>query len=218
MGPLRLALPKGRLLEGVRARLVSAGVTLGFASDRDYRPSTSDPDLTAKLVKARAVPQLVALDRFGAGFCGLDLVREADYEQVVPVLDLGLNPVELVVAVPADRAGLLDDPPRRPLLIASEYERLADRWALARNLAHITLQTWGSTEAYAPEDADVVFDCVETGRTLAANGLVVIERLFASTTHLVASRAALEDPARRPALDALVARLAAARPPTQETA
>ena len=207
---LRLALPKGRLQDGVLSLLAEAGVTFAFQSDRDYRPVVSDPRLAAKLVKVRAVPQLVALGNFELGFCGLDLVREADYEQVVPLLDLGLSPVELVVAVRAGDEDIVTHPPKRPLLIASEYVQLADRWALERNLAHITIQSWGSTEAYAPEDADIVFDCSETGTTLAANGLVVLERLMHSSTHLVAHGPALDVPEVRALIDELSARLAQA--------
>jgi ATP phosphoribosyltransferase len=191
---MRLALPKGRLLDGVLSRLAAAGLRFTFASDRDYSPAASDLAVRAKLIKPRAIPQLVALGNFDAGFCGLDLVREGGYDDCLPLLDLGLNRVEIVVAVPRGNESILRDPPRRPVLIATEYERMADEWALRHGLAHITIQTWGSTEAFAPEDADIVFDCMETGRTLAANGLVVIERLMTSATHLVAHRRAAESP------------------------
>lgn len=188
---LRIALPKGRLLEGVLHLLSQAGLTFEI-TDRNYTPIASDPRVRAKIVKARAVPQLVALGNFDAGFCGLDLVEEASYEDLVVVLELGLNPVDLVVAVSPDQVDILENPPKRPVLIATEYERIADRWALAHNLAHITIQTHGSTEGYAPEDADIVFDCRETGRTLAQNDLVVIDELLSSSTCLVANRFALE--------------------------
>lgn len=203
---MRIALPKGRLLENVLALLEQAGLSFVFAHARNYRPTCNQAGVSAKLVKVRAIPQLVALGNFDVGFSGLDLLREADYDQVVPLLDLGLNPVELVVAVPRGKETIVDDPPRRPLLIATEYVNIADRWALERNLAHITIQTWGSTEAYAPEDADIVFDCTETGTTIAANDLVVIDRIVRSSTWLVANRAALEA-ATRASIDDLTARL-----------
>ena len=191
---MRFALPKGRLLAGVTELLARAGLTFAFDNDRDYSGVGSVEGTSGKLIKARAVPQMVALGNFEVGFCGIDLVRESDYEQVQPLLDLQLNAVTIVVAVPRARAGILANPPRRPLLIATEYERLADAWAFKQGLAHITIQTHGSTEAYVPEDADIIVECVETGRTLEANGLVVVEQLFRSTTHLVANRMALADP------------------------
>jgi ATP phosphoribosyltransferase len=142
---MRLALPKGRLLEGVLALLARAGLPFTFQGARDYRPACGDPDVAARLFKPRAIPP--------------------------------------------------------------EYPGLAGRWALRHNLAHIALQTWGSTEAYAPDDADVVLDCVETGRTLEANGLVVLERVARSATHLAASRAALDDASRAARIHDLARRL-----------
>jgi len=206
---MRLAIPKGRLMSGVLDRLTRAELELSFAGDRDYRPRCNDPRVTARLFKPRAIPQLVAMGRYDAGFCGLDLVLESGYEQVLPLADLGLNAVELVVAVPRGLAGLLKSPPKRPVVIATEYPMLASRWALEHNLAAIVLQTWGSTEAYAPDDADVVLDCVETGRTLEANGLVVLERLARSTTWFVVEKRALDDPERGPTLRELATRLEA---------
>lgn len=205
---MRIALPKGRLLDGVLKLLAAAGMVFRFRDDRDYRPTTTTPNVEAKLLKVRAIPQMVALGNFDVGFCGLDLIREAGYEQVEPILDLGLNCVTLVVAVPHDKRHLMDELPPRPLLIATEYENIADRWATDRNLAHVTIQTWGSTEAYAPDDADIVFDCIETGRTMAANNLVVIDRIMASSTHLVANYAALNSTETGPAITALRASLA----------
>ena len=192
---MRIALPKGRLWPQASALLKASGIDLTFLEGgRDYSPLSADPRVRAKVVKTRAIPQLVALGNFDAGFCGLDLVREAGYEEVVPFADLGLNGVQIVVAAPRSSAWILENPPKRPIVIATEYLRLADEWAMRNNLAHITIQTWGSTEGYAPEDADLVFDCVETGKTLEANGLVILEKLFSSTTYFVVNRSVLDSP------------------------
>ncbi len=204
---MRFALPKGRLLSGVTDLLEKTGLTFHFDNDRDYSGEGSVAGTSGKLIKARAVPQMVALGNFEVGFCGIDLVRDSGYEQVVPLLDLGLNGVIIVVAVPRARADILENPPRRPLLIATEYERLADAWAFEHGLAHITIQTHGSTEAYVPEDADIIVECVETGRTLEANDLVAVEELFPSTTHMVANRMALEDVQKGEQIRALVEQL-----------
>jgi ATP phosphoribosyltransferase len=204
---MRLALPKGRPLKGALELLERAGITFRFDSDRDYTAESNEPGLVGKLIKARAVPQMVALGNFDAGLCGLDVVSEASYEQCLPLLDLGLARVELVVAVVKGKEQILTSPPRRPILIATEYERIADAWASRHGLAHITIQTWGSTEAYPPDDADIILDCVETGRTLEANNLTAIERLLVSTTHLVANRLALEGASARAEIERLAARL-----------
>ena len=191
---MKIALPKGRLYEGVVAMMRQSGVSFARSSNRSYHPSCSDPEVDAWIRKVRAIPQLLSLGLFDVGFCGLDLVKEADYDNVVPLLDLGLNPVRIIVAVHTSQRDILTDPPKRPILIATEYERLADQWAMEHNLAHITVQTFGSTEGYPPLHADIAFDCVETGATLEANGLVIIDELFNSTTWLIANRAALSHP------------------------
>jgi ATP phosphoribosyltransferase len=101
-------------------------------------------------------------------------------------VDLGLQRVRLLAA--AADPHILEQPPPRPLAIATEFPLIADRWATARNLAHICLHTWGSTEAWAPTYADLVVDVVETGETMAANGLSVLDELLVSTTVLIARR------------------------------
>lgn len=199
MDPIRLLLPKGRLLPGVCDVLSRVGITFEYTSDRDYKPRViSEANaFTARVVKPRAIPQLLALEQFDVGFVGCDITLEADYESVKILLELELNRVELVVAVAKGQEDLLVNPPKRPLVIATEYESLAHRWAMRRGLAHICVQTYGSTEGYAPDIADIVFDCCETGKTIEANGLVIIDRLMKSSTSLVANPFQYSDDKRR---------------------
>ncbi|MBI2482929.1 ATP phosphoribosyltransferase [Candidatus Uhrbacteria bacterium] len=208
-----LALPKGRLFEGVREVLANAGIQFQQSNPRSLHLQVSDPAWTATLFKARAIPQLVAHGFSVLGVTGRDCVEDAAYDSVVPLFDFGTNPVELVVAA-AQGSDLLAHLPPRPLVIATEYEGIASRWAFDRGLAHIILSTRGATEAYAPGIADLVLDCVETGATIAANGLTIIDRLLASSTLLVTNRAALEDPAHLMPMSALLAQLHVAHPDT----
>ncbi len=201
---MQIALPKGHLQAGVIEYLAAHGYSFAFASDRDYHPRVSDPSVRARMFKVRAIPQLVHLGLCEVGFCGRDVIEETGYELVVSLLDLCLNPVRLVVAVARGMEDMLVHPPRRPLLIATEFVNIADRWALRRNLAHITLQTYGSTEVYAPDLADVVIDTCETGRTIEANGLVIVEQLLSSTTWLIANAFALQNPTTSLAIESFV--------------
>ncbi|HBK35123.1 MAG: ATP phosphoribosyltransferase [Candidatus Uhrbacteria bacterium GW2011_GWE2_40_58] len=200
---MNLVLPKGRLFEGVVVLLRQSGIKITRPSDRCYHPSCSDPMIDVWIRKPRAIPQLLSLGLFDVGFCGLDLIKEAGDAQLVPLLNLGLNPVVIVVAVHTSQRDLLSTPPKRPILIATEYERLADEWAMKQNLAHITIQTFGSTEGYPPVHADLVMDCVETGETMEANGLIILETLFESSTWLVANKKALKDPVVSPRIQHL---------------
>jgi len=200
---MKLALPKGRLWPGVERVLAVAGFVFAQPHPRAYTLEGSDPLLQAKLYKPRAIPQLVALGICDVGFVGLDLVKESGYEQVIILLDLGLNPVEIVVAVHQSTPDLLEQPPKRPLVIATEYVNLAHQWALKRGLSHIVIQTWGSTEGYAPIEADIVFDCTETGATIEANGLIQVDHITNSSTHLIANVDALQDPIKRQYIERL---------------
>lgn len=210
---VKLGLPKGRLLDPVVRFLREVGYEPLLHGEgvehlgRTYHLDCSDDNFDLWVLKVRALPQMIALGAIDVGFCGLDLLEEAGYEQVVPVLDLGLNPVTLVVAVPEGKEDIVKNPPKRPLVIATEYENIADRWAAKHGLAHITIQTFGSTEAYAPAFADIVFDCVDTGRTLEANNLVVIDEIVKSATHLVVRDSVLTDPQQSPAVEHLQLRL-----------
>jgi ATP phosphoribosyltransferase len=202
---MRIALPKGRLLPGVLQ------VMAGFGFDFPERAYTAvSREITAKLVKARAIPQLVAHGIVDLGCVGLDCVADRAYENAVPLRDLGLNRVEIMVALARSQRDLLLSPPPRPLVIATEYPGIGSRWAQERGLAHILVETFGSTEGYAPDLADVVIDCVETGATMEANGLVIVEHLMTSTTWLIANRLLLEDPDGRRKVEAFVGRLALA--------
>src|SRR5438034_4032885 len=117
--------------------------------------------------------------------------------------DTGLDPVQVVAAAPKTLLveGRL---PARRLVVASEYERLAERWIAHSGLSAECVRSYGATEVFPPEDADVIVDNTATGATLEANGLVVVDELMRSSTRLYANPAALEDPARRRRVDDLV--------------
>jgi len=87
--------------------------------------------------------------------------------------------------------------PARHLTVASEYERLAADWIAARSLDAEFVKSFGATEVFPPEDADVIVDNSATGNTLKANDLVVVDTLMPSSTRLYASPHAIEDSAKR---------------------
>jgi len=135
------------------------------------------------------------------------LVREnrsrGKSEPEFELLDTGLDPVRLVAAAPVAllEGGVL---PRRPLVIASEYQRLTQDWIGLRALDASFLRSYGATEVFPPEDADLIVDNTATGATLAANNLAIVDELMASTTRLIAHPAALADPLRRGGIERLV--------------
>lgn len=198
--PLHLALPKGRMQREVFRLLDEAGLPVASA-DRDYRPRLPDASLTAKLLKPQNVVEMLAAGSRDLGFTGRDWVEELDVE-LVELLDTGLDPVRLVAAAPPD---VLEDGrlPRRSMIVASEYERLTRSWIARRGLDGTFLKSFGATEVFPPEDADLVVDLTATGATLRAHGLRVAEELMASSTRLYASPQAMADPSRRRRIEEL---------------
>ncbi len=200
-GPLELALPKGRMQEGVFALLADAGIHVR-AGSRGYRPSVSLPGIEAKILKPQNVVEMLASGTRDVGFAGADWVRELGAD-LVEVLDTGLDAVRLVAAAPA---GLLADGrlPRRALVIASEYEQITRAWMRAEEIEARFVRSYGATEVFPPEDADCIVDIAASGDTLKANGLVVFAELMLSSTRLYASRRAYEDTGKRAGIERLV--------------
>jgi ATP phosphoribosyltransferase len=198
---VRLALPKGAIEPGVNALLADAGIELR-AGARSYRPQLSLDGFEAKVLKPQNVVEMVHAGSRDLGFAGADWIAELD-ANVVELLDTGLDPVRIVAAAPE---ALLENGalPARPLVVASEYARLAANWIERRRLAATLVRSYGATEVFPPEDADVVVDNSASGSTLRANRLVVVDELLTSSTRLVANPRALDDLARRAPIERLV--------------
>lgn len=138
-----------------------------------------------RFVKARSIPQMLMLSDYDFGICGSDIVENSMYDSLIKVRSFPMDKdVRLVAAVLGKNRNLLTNPPRRPIVIATEYPNIAHDWAESKGLSHIVLHTFGATEGFAVEDADIVIDVVETGETLEQNGLVQIEDVSYVSTGL----------------------------------
>ena len=207
---LRLALPKGRITEEVVKLLAAAGLPVR-SNGRSYRPQVSEPGIEAKYLKPQNIPRLIEIGAHDCGFTGHDWVVESGAD-VVQVLDTGLDPVTLVAAAPeASDSGAVapagsrpgEAPAGRPLIVASEYESITRRYLDGRGRPYLFIRTFGATEVFPPEDADMILDLVATGTTLRENHLVVVDEVLKSSTRFVASRAALADPEKAERIDML---------------
>lgn len=198
---LRMALPKGRMQQGVFQLLADAGVQVRV-DERGYRPVLSLERVEAKLLKPQNIIEMLHAGSRDVGFAGADWVRELGVE-LVEVLDLGLDPVRLVFAAPPSLLinGKL---PPRPITVATEYVNLAQQWMQANGVQGSVIRSYGATEVFPPEDADCIVDNSATGSTLRANGLEIVADVMRSSTRLYAQAAAMEDPARRARIDDLV--------------
>lgn len=198
---VHLALPKGRIESQIVRLMSDAGLELR-GGDRGYRPRLPVPGFEVKLLKPQNIVEMLAAGSRDIGFAGADWVAEKDAD-LVELLDTGFDPVRLVAAAPL---ALLEDGslPKRRLTVASEYERLALVWIREWGLTADFVHSYGATEVFPPEDADLIVDNTATGETLSANGLTVVDELLTSTTRLYASPIALDSPEKKSAIDGLV--------------
>lgn len=198
---LRLGLPKGRMEQGVLGLLGDAGIDVRTGS-RSYRPVVGLEGVEAKMLKPQNIVEMLHMGSRDIGFAGADWVSELDAD-LVELLDTGMDPVQVVAAAP--ELFLVDGKlPEQHLLIASEYERLTRRWIESSGMDAQVVRTFGATEVFPPEDADIIVDNTATGSTLRANGLEIVHELMRSTTRLYANPAAMEDPEKREIIDLLV--------------
>ncbi|MBW2730951.1 MAG: ATP phosphoribosyltransferase [Deltaproteobacteria bacterium] len=197
---LRVALPKGRMYEGVVKLLAGAGIELR-ASGRSYRPTLNLEDAEVKLLKPQNIVEMLHMGSRDVGFAGADWAAELNAD-LHEVLDIGLDPVRVVAAAPIAflEGGALPD---KPMVVVSEYEQLTKAWIARRGLDATFLRAYGATEVFPPEDADVIVDNTATGSTLVANKLQIVDTVMTSSTRLYASRQAMADPSRRTRIEDL---------------
>ena len=199
MSKLRILIPKGRIYDNVSRLFMDAGFSITLA-DRTYRPLLGVDWLDAKIMKPQNVGELLELGSHDAGFTGVDWIRESSAD-VEEILDLGFDRVRIVAAVPIN----FDDASLRAkkLVVATEYVNLAEGWLKSAGYNYRILRTYGATEVFPPDDADMIIDNTSSGQTLKDNGLKIIGTLLESSTRFVASRSALSDPEKRRRIDEL---------------
>ena len=193
MEKLKILLPKGRIYQNVIALLSGAGIKVDLP-ERAYRPTVNQDDLEAKVMKPQNIGKLLELGSHDVGFTGRDWIQETNAD-VEEIMDLGFDKVRIVAAVP----NALDDKTlaERKVIVATEYEQIARRWLESRKQKFLIVRTYGATEVFPPDDADMIIDNTATGRTLMENGLRIVDTILTSSTCMFASKKALQDPAKK---------------------
>ncbi|MBM4147783.1 MAG: ATP phosphoribosyltransferase [Lentisphaerae bacterium] len=199
MKKLVLGLPKGSLQETTFAIMQKAGYTVK-ATSRSYAPDVDDPEIEARLLRAQEISRYVELGVLDAGITGHDWVVEngSDVHEVCELLyaKQGFRPVRWVLAVPEDSAirRVEDLQGKR---IATEAVGLTRRFLEERGVTADIEFSWGATEAKAPDLVDAIVELTETGSSLRANKLRIVEEVLQSTTRMIAGRAAWADQWKR---------------------
>ncbi len=202
---LMLGLPKGSLEESTKALFAKAGWKI-TTSSRSYKPSIDDPELDGRFVRAQEVARYVAHGFFDCGLTGWDWVQENNAD-VVEVCDLVYSRASTlksrwVLCVPeaspvktaADLAG------KR---VATELMETTKRWFAARNIPALVEFSWGATEVKVPDLVDAIVDITETGSSLRANKLRIVDTLLETNTKLIANKAAWADLAKRKKIETI---------------
>jgi ATP phosphoribosyltransferase len=183
-----------------------AGYKITFAS-RSYYPTIDDPEIQCTLIRAQEMPRYVQDGSLDCGLTGYDWILEND-AKVKEVAELVFSkvsrrPVRWVLAVPNDSPvrAVKDLQGKR---VATEVVNLTRRWLRERGVEAQVEFSWGATEVKPPRLADAIVEVTETGSSLRANNLRIVEELLQSTTRFIANERAYADPWKREKIDDMV--------------
>jgi ATP phosphoribosyltransferase len=196
---LKIGLPKGSLQESTFRLLAKAGYHFSVSS-RSYFPSIEDDELQAILIRAQEIAKYVEDGVFDVGLTGKDWIME-NRAEVVEVTSLSyakstMRPVRWVLAVPndSDIKGVKDLEGKR---ISTEIVNLTEDWLKENGVKAEVEFSWGATEVKAPTLVDAIVEITETGGSLRANNLRIVDELLTSRTMLIANKKSWENPAKR---------------------
>ena len=215
---LKLGLPKGSLQDATIQLFARAGFNI-YASTRSYFPAIDDPEIDCMLIRAQEMARYVADGVLDAGLTGQDWIAEHAAANggggaVEPLADLvyakqSFGKVRWVLAVPEDsRYRTAED--LEGATIATELVRATQAYFAERRVTVNVEFSWGATEVKPPTLADAIVEVTETGSSLRANRLRVIDTVLESNTQLIANPASLQDDWKRTKLQNIALLLRAA--------
>lgn len=212
MKKLVLGLPKGSLQEATFQMMKKAGFSVR-AGSRSYIPSVDDPELDLRLIRAQEISHYVELGMLDAGMTGHDWIVEngSDVHEVSELIyaKQGLRPVRWVVAVPeASPIKTVED--LQGKRIATEAVGLTKQYLAEHGVEAEVEFSWGATEVKAPDLVDAIVELTETGSSLRANNLRIVETVIESTTRLIANHDAWGDEWKRTKIEQLAMLLSGA--------
>ena len=200
-----LGLPKGSMEDSTIGLFAKAGWKIS-ASSRSYKPSINDPELDGRFVRAQEVSRYVEHGFFDCGLTGYDWIQE-NGSDVVEVCDLiysraSAKKSRWVLCVPED------SPVRRAedlagKRIATELVSTVRKYFAARQVPVTVEFSWGATEVKVPDLVDAIVDITETGSSLRANKLRIVDTLLETNIKLIANRASWADPAKRKKIETI---------------
>jgi ATP phosphoribosyltransferase len=202
---LKLGLPKGSLQDSTLELFANAGFKFSVQS-RSYFPSIDDDELEAILIRAQEMARYVSQGAFDAGLTGKDWIIETDSD-VIEVADLvyskaSMRPVRWVLAVP-ESSSINSVKDLEGKHIATEVVNITKKYLAQHNVNASVEFSWGATEVKPPELADAIVEVTETGSSLRANKLKIIDTVLESNTKLIANRDSWNDPWKREKIESM---------------
>ena len=199
MKKLKLGFPKGSLQESTLELFKKAGIRI-YVSDRSYFPTCDDDEIEIMLVRSQEMAKYVEDGVFDAGLTGFDWICESG-ARVKEVCELiyaksGFRPVRWVLAVPEGSKirSLKDLKGKR---IATELAGYVKKYLAKKKVSAEVEFSWGATEAKAGRFVDAIVELTESGSSLRANKLRIVEEVLTSTTRFIANNSAWKDPWKR---------------------
>ncbi len=219
---VKLALPDGHQKVPTSQFLERAGLKIeGYAGKTLERRLSADIGwMSTKVIRPQDMPLHVANGHFDLAITGRDWLLEHLYRfpssPVTELLDLGFGKVKIVAALAEetsvttidDLRGLVQAGRLSPLRVASEYVSIADKYLRDNHISSYKLiPTWGASEAFLPEDADLLIDNTQTGKTLAEHDLKVIDVLLRSSACLIGNTRSISSPDKKEKMESVVTML-----------
>jgi ATP phosphoribosyltransferase len=201
---LKLGIPKGSLENATVELFRRAGYNM-TTSSRSYFPVIDDPEIECMLIRAQEMARYVEDGVLDAGITGLDWVRENDAD-VQTVCDLvyakqSFGKVRWVLAVP-ENSSIQSAADLEGKIVATELVATTKRYLAKKGVKAAKVEfSWGATEVKPPELADAIVEVTETGSSLRANKLRIVETVLESNTQLIANLASWNDPEKRRKLE-----------------
>lgn len=200
---LKLGIPAGSLQESTAELFRRAGYNIKFSS-RSYFPSIDDLEIECMLIRAQEMARYVENGILDAGITGHDWILEtgADVHEVCELVfsKVSRKPVRWVLCVPED-SPVQSIQDLEGKTIATEVVGMTTRYLAERGVTAQVEFSWGATEVKPPRLADAIVEVTETGSSLRANNLRIVEELLQSTTRLIANRTAIRNEWTREKID-----------------
>jgi ATP phosphoribosyltransferase len=203
---LRLALPKGSLERATLQLFEEADLAVARSSDRDYRATIDDPRIAeVRILRPQEIPRYVAEGYFDLGITGRDWIEESG-AQVVSLTQLHYSkatarPVRIVLAVPADSTVEEVGDLKAGTRVSTEFPELTRRFFERHGLDVDVQLSYGATEAKVPDIVDAIVELTETGSSLRAAGMKIVDTILVSHTELVANERSYAEADKRHAME-----------------